>query len=89
MSVVGQSLNLLGSILIILLTCPNSDTLLYYCNKPFLTIYGRFIKSWSNQPSGAITGVGVGETEMPMEDEVGGEGTGVAEGEAPSEDMAV
>ncbi len=36
-SVLGQSLNLLSSILTILLTCPNSDTLLCYNNDPFLT----------------------------------------------------
>ncbi len=39
MSVLGQSLNLLSSILTILLTCPNSDTLLCYSNDPFLTVY--------------------------------------------------
>ncbi len=39
MSVLGQSLNLLSSILTILLTCPNSDTLVCYSNNPFLTVY--------------------------------------------------
>ncbi len=34
MSVLGQSLNLLSSILTILLTCPNSDTLVCYSNDP-------------------------------------------------------
>ncbi len=38
MSVLGQSLNLLSSILTILLTCPNSDTLVCYSNDPFLTV---------------------------------------------------
>ncbi len=38
MSVLGQSLNLLSSILTILLICPNSDTLLCYSNDPFLTV---------------------------------------------------
>ncbi len=37
--VLGQSLNLLSSILTILLTCPNSDTLLCYSNDPFLPVY--------------------------------------------------
>ncbi len=37
MSVLSQSLNLLSSILI-LLTCPNSDTSLCYSNEPFLTV---------------------------------------------------
>ncbi len=32
-------LNLLSSIMTILLTCPNSDTLLCYSNDPFLTVY--------------------------------------------------
>ncbi len=36
---IGQSLNLLSSILTISLTCPNSDTLLCYSNDPFLTVY--------------------------------------------------
>ncbi len=36
MSVLGQSLNLLSSILTILLTCPNSNTLLCYHNDPVL-----------------------------------------------------
>ncbi len=40
MSVLGQSLNLLSSILTILLTCPNNNTLLRYSNKPFLTVWG-------------------------------------------------
>ncbi len=39
MSVLGQSLNLLSSILAILLTCRNSDTLLCYSNDPFFTVY--------------------------------------------------
>ncbi len=34
----GQSLNLLRSILTILLTYPNNDTLLCYSNDPFLTV---------------------------------------------------
>ncbi len=38
MSILGQSLNLLSSILTILLTCPNSDTLVCYSNDPFLTV---------------------------------------------------
>ncbi len=38
-SVLGQSLTLLSSILTILLTCPNySDTLMCYSNDPFLTM---------------------------------------------------
>ncbi len=37
MSVLGQSLHLLSSILTILLTCPNSDTLCY-SNEPFITV---------------------------------------------------
>ncbi len=40
MSVLGQSLNLLSSILTILLTCPDSNTLLCYSNDPFLTVRG-------------------------------------------------
>ncbi len=40
----GQSLNLLSSILAILLTCPNNNTLLCYSNEPFLTVL-RFNKS--------------------------------------------
>ncbi len=39
MSVLGQLLSLLSSILTILLTCPNSDTLLCYSNEPFLEVY--------------------------------------------------
>ncbi len=39
MSVLGQSLSLLRSILTILLTCPNSDTLLCYGNNTFLTVW--------------------------------------------------
>ncbi len=39
MSVLGQSLNLLSSILTILLTCPNNNTLLCYSNEPLLTVY--------------------------------------------------
>ncbi len=39
MSVLGQSLSLLRSILTILLTCPNSDTLLCCSNNTFLTVY--------------------------------------------------
>ncbi len=35
---IGQSLNLLSSILTILLTCPNNNTLLRYSNEPFLTV---------------------------------------------------
>ncbi len=35
----SQSRNLLSSILTILLTCPNSDTLVCYSNEPFLTVY--------------------------------------------------
>ncbi len=38
-SVLGQLLNLLSSILTILLSCPNSDTLLSYSNDLFLTVY--------------------------------------------------
>ncbi len=38
MSVLGQLLNLLSSILTILLTCPNSDILLCYSNGPFTVI---------------------------------------------------
>ncbi len=34
-SVLGQLFNLLSSILTILLTCPNSDALVYYSNDPF------------------------------------------------------
>ncbi len=41
MSVLGQMLNLLRSILTILLTCPNNDTLVCYSNNPFLTVYGQ------------------------------------------------
>ncbi len=37
-SILGYSLNLLSSLLTILLTCPNSDTLLCYSNEPFLTV---------------------------------------------------
>ncbi len=37
-SVLGQQLSLLSSILTILLTCPNNDTLLRYNNDPFLTV---------------------------------------------------
>ncbi len=33
-----KRLNLLSSILTILLTCPNNDTLLCYSNDPFLTV---------------------------------------------------
>ncbi len=36
----GQVLNLLGSILTILPTCPNSDTLLCYSNTKILTVWG-------------------------------------------------
>ncbi len=36
--VLGQSLNLLSSILTILLTCPNNDTLLCCSNDLFLTV---------------------------------------------------
>ncbi len=44
MLVLGHSLNLLSSviniiILTVLLTCPNSDTLLCYSNDPFLTVW--------------------------------------------------
>ncbi len=39
MSVLGQLLNLLSSILTILLTCPNSGTWLCYSNDPFLTVW--------------------------------------------------
>ncbi len=39
MSVLGQSTNVLSSILTILLTCPNNNTLLCYSNDPFLTVY--------------------------------------------------
>ncbi len=39
MSILGQSLNLLNSILTILLTCPNNNTLLCYSNEPFLTVW--------------------------------------------------
>ncbi len=46
-SVLGQLLSLLSSILTILLTCPNGDTLLCYSNKPFLTVYGQeLMRSW-------------------------------------------
>ncbi len=38
MPVLGQSLNLLRSILNILLTCPNSDTLLSYSNTATITL---------------------------------------------------
>ncbi len=41
-SELGQSLNLLSSILIMLLTCPDSDTLLCYNNSPFLTEYSFY-----------------------------------------------
>ncbi len=34
-----QLLSLLSSILTILLTCPNSDSMLCYTNDPFLTVY--------------------------------------------------
>ncbi len=34
-TMLGQSLNLLSSILTILLTCPNNNTLLCYSNEPF------------------------------------------------------
>ncbi len=37
-SVLGQSLNLLSSILTILLTCPSSDISLWYSNDTFLTV---------------------------------------------------
>ncbi len=43
MSVLGQSLNLLSSILTILLTCPNSDALVCYSNDPFLTVQSPMI----------------------------------------------
>ncbi len=36
--VLEQSLSLLSGTLTSLLTCPNSDTLLCYCNDPFLTV---------------------------------------------------
>ncbi len=39
-----QFLNLLSSILAILLTCPNSDTLLCYSNDPFSTMYKNVLK---------------------------------------------
>ncbi len=39
MSVLGQSLNLLSSILTILLTCANNNTLLCYSNDPLLTVW--------------------------------------------------
>ncbi len=38
-SELGQWPNLLSSILTILLTCPNSDTLVCYSNDPFLTVH--------------------------------------------------
>ncbi len=37
-SELGQSLSLLSSVLTIILTCPNSDTLLCYSNNPFLVV---------------------------------------------------
>ncbi len=45
MSVLGQSLNLLSSILTIsiLLTRPNNNILLCYSNEPFLTVYTSLI----------------------------------------------
>ncbi len=39
MSVLGRLLSVLSSILTILLTCLNSDTLLCYSNEPFLTVH--------------------------------------------------
>ncbi len=41
----GQSLNLLSSILTIILTCPNNNTLLCYNNEPFLTV--QQLKTWA------------------------------------------
>ncbi len=35
---IGTTANLLSSILTILLTCPNNDTLLCYSNDPLLTV---------------------------------------------------
>ncbi len=47
MSVLGQPLYLLSSILTILLTCPNSDTLVCYSNDPVysLSLQGP-LKNW-------------------------------------------
>ncbi len=39
--------NLLSSVLTILLTCPNSDTLLCYSNDPFLTVFSIGLMRWS------------------------------------------
>ncbi len=36
---IGTIVNLLSSILTILLTCPNNDTVLCYSNDPFLTVH--------------------------------------------------
>ncbi len=36
---IGTIANLLSSVLTILLTCPNNDTVLCYSNDPFLTVY--------------------------------------------------
>ncbi len=35
---IGTTANLLSSMLTILLTCPNNDTVLCYSNDPFLTV---------------------------------------------------
>ncbi len=43
MSVLGQSLDLLSSILTILLTCPNKNTLLSYSNEPYLTVHQCYL----------------------------------------------
>ncbi len=48
MSVLGQLLNLLSSILTIWLTCPNSDTLLSYRNDPFYDVW-NIASIWAMQ----------------------------------------
>ncbi len=42
---IGTIANLLSSILTILLTCPNNDTLLCYSNDPLLTVYSLAISA--------------------------------------------
>ncbi len=59
MSVLGQSLNLLSSILAILLTCPNNNTLLCYSNEPFLTVKKLYLISEQCLPGGESWADGV------------------------------
>ncbi len=53
-SALGQLLNLLSSILTILLTCPNNNTLLCYSNEPFLTVQTFLRTTVSTQPCDAV-----------------------------------